>query len=261
MRVCTLASSSSGNCTVVSQGETHLLIDAGISLRRIRDGLRHIGLTPGDLSCVLVTHDHIDHISGVRVLLKYHSIPVYSSYGAACGISAAWPETSPYLNIFETGAELDMSSMTVRSFSTPHDASGSVGFTVHAGGVKLVYVTDLGYVTDEIVGAALGADIAVIEANHDREMLKNGQYPPFLKKRILSKNGHLANNDSADFAVRLAASGSRYISLVHLSSENNTPELARRTVGTALSGAGFIAGKDVDLDVAPRDVTGRIYEV
>ena len=261
MRICTLASSSSGNCTIVSHGGIHILIDTGISLRRIKEGLRGFELSPDDLCGVLITHEHIDHIRGIKMLVKYHKTPVFTSYGTGCGIIAAHPEAEPFLNIFETGSDLDFGGMAVRSFSTPHDASGSVGFTLHANGKKLVYVTDLGFVTGEVAEAALGADVAVIEANHDKEMLRRGPYPQYLKRRILSERGHLANSDSGDFAVRLADSGLRYILLAHLSRENNTPEIARSTVGAALSAAGFAVGRDIELDVAPPDTPGRIYDL
>jgi len=261
MTIHTLASSSSGNCTVVSHDGINILIDAGISLRRIKEGLRLLSLTPDELTCVLVTHDHSDHISGIRMLVKYHKTSVFSSLGAGYGVCVAYPETEPYLSCFEIGAELDLGGVIVKSFKTPHDASESVGYTIRAGGKKLVYVTDLGCVTGEVMDAALGADIAIIEANHDREMLRNGPYHYQLKKRILSDFGHLSNSDSGDFAAELVASGSQYIQLSHLSRENNTPGLARETVGQTLKKNGIITGKDVELDVAPPYMPGKIYEL
>jgi phosphoribosyl 1,2-cyclic phosphodiesterase len=261
MVICTLASSSSGNCTVVSHGSTHLLIDAGISLRRIRDGLRTLGLRPDDLDCVLVTHEHSDHISGIKMLVKYHKTPVFSSIGAGIAISGAVPEADPYLSCFETGAEIGFGDITVSSFETPHDAPGSVGYTLWAGGKKLAYATDLGCVTSEVMGAASGADIAIIEANHDRDMLKSGPYHYMLKKRILSEHGHLSNNDCGRFAAGLVSSGARYIHLAHLSRDNNTPGLARETVAKALRDNGMAEGKDVELEVAPPFAPGRVYSL
>ena len=261
MRVCTLASSSSGNCAVVSRGSTHLLIDAGISLRRIKAGLQLIGLSPGDLGGLLVTHDHIDHVSGIGMLTKHFKTPVFLSFGASDGVSSAHPESEPFLNRFETGTGFDFGGMIVRSFSTPHDAYGSVGYTFEADGTKLVYATDLGCVTGEVADAAMGADVAVLEANHDRDMLKSSAYPPFLKKRILSGTGHLANNDCGVFASHLAVSGTRYIMLAHLSRENNTPGLARSAVEMSLGDVGLIAGKDIQLDVSPPDSISRILDV
>jgi len=251
MTICTLASSSSGNCTIVSHGNTHILIDAGISLRRIRDGLRHAGLSPDDLTGVFITHEHSDHIGGIKMLVKYHNTTVFSSCGAGPGILGAVPEAEPFVNCFEIGVELDLGDISVRSFRTPHDAAGSVGYRLSSGGKTMAYATDLGCVTDEVVNATLGADLAIIEANHDCEMLKNGPYPVFLKARVLSEFGHLSNSDSGQLAVELAASGTRYIQLSHLSYVNNTPELARETVGYMLQEKGIKVCKDVRLDVAP----------
>jgi len=259
MTVLTLASSSSGNCTIVSHGKTHIIIDAGISLRRIRGGLLQTGLTPDDLACVLVTHDHIDHISGVSMLVKYHKTPVFTSYGAGAGICRATPEAEPFVNCFEPGIELDFGDMTIQSFRTPHDADGSVGYTIRAGGKRLAYVTDLGCVTAEVADETRGADIAIIEANHDCEMLENGPYPRFLKKRIQSGRGHLSNYDSGVFAAGLADAGARYIMLAHLSRENNTPQLARETVEHSLYKEESFNAKDVELDVAPPFTPGRMY--
>ena len=261
MRICTLASSSSGNCTIVSNDNIHLLLDTGISLRRIRDGLRSFSLSPGDLSGVLITHSHVDHISGLSMLLKYHKVPVFCSYGTGCGIISGCPEAAPFLNIFDVGSEFDLGGLIVSSFSTLHDAADSVGFTLSANGVKLAYVTDLGCVTDEVVEASLGANIAIIEANHDEEMLRRGSYPPFLKRRILSARGHLANSDCARLAIKLAGSNMHFAQLSHLSLENNTPDLAWATVHDALESAGFKTGVDFELDVAPHGAMSRVYDI
>jgi len=259
MIICTLASSSSGNCTIISQGNTHLLIDAGISLRRIKEGLRCVGLSVNDLAGILVTHEHSDHIKGMEMLIKYHKKPIYSSQGAGRGILAAVPGAAPYINCFEIGSVFELGDITVRSFMTPHDTVDSAGFRLKAGGMTLAYVTDLGCVTDEVMDAASGADIAIIEANHDHDMLKSGPYPPFLKRRILSKLGHLSNNDSGSFAARLGKSGTRFLQLSHLSRENNTPGLARKTVENALLSNGIAVGRHVELDVAPPFTPGRVY--
>ena len=261
MTVCTLASSSSGNCTVVSSGATHILIDAGISMRRIKDGLRMFGLALENISCVFVTHDHNDHINGAATLTKYYKTPLFMSYGTANGIRCAFPETDPYINCFETGVEFGFGDFSASSFPTPHDAAGSVGFTFRAHGAKMVYATDLGYVSAEVFEASLGADLAIIEANHDRDRLRNGPYPAYIKRRILSEYGHLGNTESGDLAARLAVSGSRYIQLSHLSRENNTPELAREAANKAFIACGLAPGKDAVLDVAPPYAPGRVYEL
>ena len=259
MTVWTLASSSSGNCTIISHGDTHLLIDAGISLRRIRECIKSLGLTPNDLTAVLITHEHSDHIGGIEMLVKYHKTPVFASCGSGYGLSCVLPEADPYINCFEAGVSFQLGDITVSSFRTPHDAIESVGYKLSAGGRTLVYATDLGSLTEEVLEAASDADIAMIEANHDKEMLKNGPYPPFLKRRILSARGHLSNNDSGKLAVKLVSSGTRIVQLSHLSCENNTPSLARQTVTDSLRQYGVEVGRDVELDVAPQFEPGKVY--
>ena len=259
MTVWTLASSSSGNCTIVSHGDTHLLIDAGVSLRRIREGIKSLGLTPDDLTGVLVTHEHSDHIGGIEMLIKYHKTPVFASCGSGYGICCALPAADPFVNCFEAGISFELGDITVSSFRTPHDAIESVGYRLAAGGKTLVYATDLGSLTDEVLEAASSADIAIIESNHDKEMLKNGPYPPYLKRRILSARGHLSNNDSGKLAAKLTSSGTRIVQLAHLSCENNTPGLAWDTVSEALSRSGVEVGRDVELDVAPQFEPGKVY--
>jgi phosphoribosyl 1,2-cyclic phosphodiesterase len=261
MTICTLASSSSGNSTIVSQGKTHLLIDAGISLRRIKEGLKAFDLTPDDLAGVLITHEHSDHVKGLEMLAKYHGISIFSSVGAGHGIYYAKPHLEPYINGFEIGVSFELGDIVVTSFNIPHDACQSVGFCVQAGGKTLAYATDLGYVTQEVMDAMRGADIAFVESNHDKMMLKSGPYPAHLKKRVASKHGHLSNNDCGSFAVELVKSGTQYLQLSHLSRENNTPELAKKTEGQAMTDVGISIDKNVKLDVAMPFSPSKIYEI
>ncbi len=257
MKICTLASSSSGNCTLVSQGDTHLLIDAGISMRRIVAGLKNAGLTPSDLTGILVTHEHGDHIAGVKMLVKHHHVPIFAPGVVAEGVCYVAPDAQRTLTPFQTGSELVLGELSVRSFPTMHDTPESVGYRIEFSGGTFVFVTDVGSVTDEVLTAACGADLAVIEANHDVEMLRNGHYPAFLKKRVLSERGHLSNDDSGRLAVALAESGTRTIVLAHLSRDNNTPRMACRTVARALCSIG--AGDDVILAAAPPDDPSPVY--
>jgi phosphoribosyl 1,2-cyclic phosphodiesterase len=259
MKICTLASSSSGNCTIVSNGQTHILIDAGISLRRITKSLGCLGLSPGDLSGVLITHEHSDHINGLKMLLKYHKTPVFAPAGAGKGLCQGLPEASGCISFFQAGSELVFGDMTVKSFKTPHDTPESVGYRFDSGQSVFVFVTDLGCVTTAVMDAVRGADMAVIEANHDVDMLKNGIYPYYLKRRILSEHGHLSNMDSGYLAARLTESGTKRIVLAHLSKENNTPVLARETVCNSLTCIGAVAGRDMELAVAPADEPGDLY--
>ena len=232
MRLITFASGSTGNCALVSAGG-HILIDAGISLRRIRAGLSLSGLTPEDVSGVLITHEHSDHISGLAMLVKYHRIPVYAPAVVAGFLRGSIPGIDACLREIEPDEAFSLGDMNIRAFPTPHDARQSVGYRVESGAV-FGFATDTGCVTDEIVSGLCGSDAAVIEANHDVDMLLTGPYPAYLKRRVLSERGHLSNEDSATLALRLVESGTRTIVLGHLSRENNTPSLACRTVRDTL---------------------------
>lgn len=252
MRITTLASSSSGNCALVSHGGAHILIDAGISYKRIRGSLRELGVEPGEISAVLVTHSHSDHINGLGIMTKYIAPRIFATRATLDAIENQVAGGSP-LEVIEPGVVLDAAGFGIRAFRTSHDAPGSVGFTVSAGGRTLAFATDLGIVTEDVLTAASGADLAVVEANHDITMLKFGNYPPSLRRRIASEMGHLSNLAGGALALELAKSGARKIILAHLSRENNTPELAYRDVRDALSRGGADVGGDVELTVAPPD--------
>jgi len=261
MTICTLASSSSGNATLVSYERTHFLIDAGISLKRIREGLNQLSLTPDDLTAVLVTHEHSDHVKGLEMLVKHHKTPIFSSRGAAHAISNHKPVVEPFISTLETGVEVDMGNIAIESFATPHDASESIGFRLTAGNKTLAYATDLGHVSMDVLEAMYGAFAVIIESNHDKQMLSTGPYPSYLKKRVSSPHGHLSNPDCGKFAVELVKSGTRIIQLAHLSRENNTPELARSTVGKSLEDKGISLSADVSLEVAEPFTLSRVIKL
>jgi len=243
----TLASGSSGNALLLDWGGGRLLVDAGISCRRISQSLRALGLGLRDLDAVCVTHTHSDHISGLQTLLKNTGCPICATAPAGAVLLRRLPGLEGRLR--EAGAPFSVGDCTVTSFPTSHDAPGSCGyrFDTPDGGVGLL--TDSGYVTPEAEAVLPGVALAVLEANHDVEALKSGPYPYYLKERILSPAGHLRNEDAAAFAVTLAAAGAREIVLAHLSRENNTPVMALRAVETALSAAGL----SPRLSAAPRD--------
>ena len=232
MRLVTFASGSTGNCALVSAGG-HILIDAGISLRRIRSHLSLSGLTPEDISGVLITHEHSDHISGLAMLVKYHKIPVYAPDAVAVSLRGSVPGIDACLREIVPGEMFSLGDMNIRAFPTPHDVRQSVGYRIE-GDAVFGFATDMGHVTEEVVSGLSGADAVVIEANHDTDMLLAGPYPPYLKQRVLSERGHLSNDSSAALALRLAESGTRTIVLGHLSRENNTPSLAVGAVRRAL---------------------------
>ena len=252
MEICSLASGSGGNCTFVSSGGTNILIDTGISLRRIKSALRSLNKSMEDISAILITHEHSDHTKALRMISKYYNTPVFATSGAKTVISYYYPELSGAIGSFEAGDGLNVGSFDIHSFPTPHDAS-SVGFRINDSEKSFFIATDMGFVTKNIYRNSLGADFAMIESNHDIEMLMSGPYPYYLKQRILSEKGHLSNADCARLVSALAKGGTRRFLLAHLSKENNTPSLAYNEVSRALEENGFSVGNDVYLDVAPGD--------
>ena len=237
MRLTVFASGSSGNCLLLSGGGANILIDAGISARRISEMLGTCGLSLQDITGVLITHEHSDHISGLLGLSRRCGAEIFAPRTVAARLRGMLPQIDERLRVIPVGEDFMLSRMKVRAFHTPHDTDESVGYRVECGGVFAI-ATDMGCVTDEVRENLLGADAALIEANHDEDMLRYGRYPVFLKRRILSEHGHLSNENCAQLARELAGSGTGTIILGHLSRENNTPAAAMRAVGAALEGTG-----------------------
>ncbi len=269
----TLASGSSGNALLVSCGETHILVDAGISCRRITASLRELGLAPDDLTAVLITHTHTDHISGLQTLLKRTAFPICVTPQTGRGLVYRLAGIEERLRELTLCRPILLGNCTVTAFPTAHDAPGACGFRLDTPVGSIGILTDTGYITDEALDILPGVDLAVLEANHDVETLRSGSYPYYLKQRILGDEGHLSNENAARFAVTLAEAGASEIILAHLSRENNTPDMAQNAVALALSAAGFIpqlpteSGEIVSsgpehsliLSVAPRDCLSRAH--
>ena len=249
----TLASGSEGNCLLVSADGTHLLLDAGISCRRINTALGQLGLSLSDVSAVLITHDHSDHICGLDTMSRRWRIPVYASPAAARHLSYRIAGMEPLLRHVNCGEPFPIGGFTVTAFPTSHDGHGGVDYRFDCCGASAGAITDTGYVTEEARQTLSGVELLVLESNHDVEWLRSGPYPYTLKARILSDHGHLSNDAAAAFAVEMAQSGTRQFVLAHLSKENNTPQRALDAVCLALS------GMDVSVEVAPRGELSRAY--
>ena len=261
LELCTLASGSSGNCLLVSSGNTHILVDAGISCRRITTALKAMGVDPKALSAVLVTHEHSDHIAGLATMTKQLAVPVYASRGTGMQLCYRIPFLEEVLHTFTPGERFSLGGVEVETFATPHDAAQSTGYALSAGGKKAAVVTDLGHVTDEVTAGIRGAQLLVAEANHDVDWLQSGPYPYFLKSRILGDRGHLSNEAGAQLVCQAVEDGARTVVLAHLSRENNTPQRAYDVVCSALERAGVRVGLDVRLEVAPSAQTGERYQI
>lgn len=251
--VCVLASGSKGNCTYVSDGQTRILIDAGISCRRIEELLKAKGISISSINAVLVTHEHTDHIMGLRTLDTKYGIPILANQKTATCIDIRMHINSLrwYKNNFDLGFKIG--DIEVTPFRTSHDAVNSVGYSLIVGGKKVSYVTDLGYVTQGVYNIVKGSDIVILESNHDLKMLANGRYSLALQSRIKSNTGHLSNVQSAEMASALAMNGTKCIILAHLSEENNTPELAWGVCYDSLMKHGIEPGQGFYLFVASQN--------
>ncbi len=255
----TLASGSSGNATVVSHGDTHILLDAGISARRLTAGLRLMGLDPSRLSAIFITHEHRDHIAGLEVLTKRWRVPVYASPLTCAQLNYRMVRMEDLLRPQTPGTGVDVGSLHVRSFATLHDAAESVGYTVSCDDGRVALCTDLGYATPEVREAVKGVNLLLCESNHDEDMLLAGRYPFHLKKRILGDHGHLSNEAGARLAALAVEAGARTVILGHLSAENNTVQHARAATELQLLALGADPVRDVDLCVAPRGEAGPTF--
>jgi len=259
MKVCSIASGSSGNCIYVETKKTKLLIDSGLSGKTITQSLDTIGTKGNDLDGILVTHDHNDHVCGVGILSRKYDIPIYANF-------ATWEEIKDKIgkvkekNIkYFEDKPFEIKDFFIEPFSIPHDACDPVGFSLYGNSKKMSIATDLGYIDSMILEKLYGADMVILEANHDVNMLTIGPYPYFLKRRVLSELGHLSNDSAGKALVKLVEMGSERALLAHLSRENNFPELAFQTVYNILKDNKIDVGQDILVDVAPRDMISDIY--
>jgi phosphoribosyl 1,2-cyclic phosphodiesterase len=247
--VYTLFSGSKGNCTYIKSGDTEVLIDLGVSLRSISKSLSAIGTSMNNISDIFITHDHSDHTRGLESACSKHNLRVHITEGSAKAVikEDLTPCLSEKAVIHPLLYTETVGSVTVSSFQTPHDSKASVGFVVKASGHTLGFATDIGHISDSVKKNLTGADLVILEANHDIELLNEGSYPQFLKERILSNYGHLSNDSAAEFAAYLAENGTKSFILAHLSEENNIPEMAFAAVYSAL---GNIRSRGISLKVA-----------
>lgn len=260
LKFCSISSGSSGNCYLIQYRETVLLVDAGISGKKILEGIAAAGASPDQVRGILVTHEHSDHIRGLRTAMKrLPNASLYCNMGAWPFVRDLTPEDRTI--VFDTGAFFPVEDISVKSFPISHDAAEPVGYSFFAGAGQISILTDTGCITEGMFEEIRGADLVALEANHDKEVLKFCGYPYHIKRRILSDEGHLSNEAAGECILRLASEGSkrRSILLSHLSKENNTPEIARITVSNILEAAGIFAGGELFIDVITREQVSRVY--
>lgn len=293
LEICSIASSSSGNSYVVRSEEAVVLVDAGVTAKKIDEGLAKLKISYQDVDAILITHEHSDHINCLHTLVKRRPFAgrVYASYGTMQGVLSKGKNLaeSAFDNV-SAGDAVQIKDIKVNVFSLSHDTPQPTGYTFEKNGKKIAIVTDTGCVTEEIFASISGSDILVIEANHEKNLLLYGRYPYPLKQRILSDTGHLSNETcglticryltergeemqegifgeasiepgARDAGERDKSRGIPEVVLAHLSKENNTPMQAMMTVSNILEENGFLVGEDLRLTVAPRDVLGEIFRV
>lgn len=258
---CSFSSGSSGNCYFVKSEDTIILVDAGISAKRILLGLEERGASSKDVSAVLITHEHIDHVRGLRVLLKrLGKTPAFAN-------KKTWDRIDTYqfedsCQTFQTGEAFFIGDIQVKAFATVHDAAEPVGYSFTSQGKKLSIVTDTGTLKPQLLEEISDSDTIVLEANHEEFMLKTGSYPYFLKKRILSDHGHLSNQAAADGICHIMRAGNKQpkILFAHLSGENNRPENVFQTVKETFSAKGY-SFKEDSMEVLLSESISAVYLV
>ncbi len=263
MRMCSIASGSSGNCIYIGSDNTHLLVDTGISKKRIEAGLKELEIKGEELKGILVTHEHSDHIQGLGVFSRKYEIPVYATPGTIEGIKSysglgRMPEG--LLHPIQTDQRFSLGDITIDPFAISHDANEPAGYRMECGGKSAAVATDLGIYTDYVVGKLQNLDAVLLEANHDVHMLEVGAYPYYLKQRILGDKGHLSNELSGRLLCDILHDNLKHIVLGHLSKENNYVRLAYETVKLEVTLSDNVyKGEDLDMAVAKRDEISTIY--
>jgi len=251
VRLTILGSGSAGNCAYVETEETRVLIDAGLSLRQIRLRLATISRAPENLSGILVTHEHSDHIQGLMGLAEKLRIPVYCNRLTQDAIQYQLQTRLP-CRLFATGASFEVGDIAVETFTVPHDAQDPVGFLLRTASGNIGFLTDLGHATKLVVERVRTAHVLLLEANHDIKLLQDCPHRPWsLKQRILSRHGHLSNEAAAEVAEQIVSSSLRHLYLGHLSRDCNRPEIAHRAVNDRLQ---KIGAAHVRLELASQQV-------
>ena len=265
MRLCSIASGSSGNCIYIGSENTHLLIDTGISKKRIEDGLAELGVKGEEISGIFITHEHVDHIQGLGVFTRKYNVPIYASAGTVAGIQSCktigkMPEN--LLHEIKVDSVFEIGNLKVKPFSISHDANEPTGFRVEGEEKAIAIATDLGVYDDYIVENLKNVNAVLLEANHDTHMVEVGPYPYPLKQRVLGNKGHLSNELSGRLLCDILHDKLSCILLGHLSKDNNYPELAYETVKLEVTMSKIpFHGNDIPLMVADRDKMSKIFHV
>ena len=249
---CPLASGSKGNALFLGTPHGNLLIDAGISAKLLKERLATVGAALESIRAVIISHEHHDHIAGIKTIASKHSIPVIANYATAEAIVESLGECPPF-TIFTTGETFEFLSMEIHPFSVQHDGVDPTAFTIHVNGLKIGVCTDIGFVTETVRYELRDCDVLYIEANHEPSLVHASSRPEIYKRRVLSRTGHLSNEEAASLICSVASDRLRRVYLAHLSSECNTPETALRVVSGVLQQRGVHA----EVEIAHQDLASR----
>ena len=262
LEFCTIASGSSGNCTYIGSDHTRILIDAGISGKKIEEGLAELKLTGSDIDALFITHEHVDHIKGAGILSRRFDIPVFATAETWAAMEGSLGKIAPSNKRIIYGDEMcPINDLCVKPFTIPHDAAEPVGYNIFAEGKKITLATDIGHVTDTIRENLEGSDLLLLESNHDIDMVKKGSYPWHLKQRILGERGHLSNVAAGELLAEVVTGNLKYVFLGHLSADNNDPHLAYETVEGILRKKQIEVGTHLKMDMASRFRNGVKVEL
>ena len=265
MRLCSIASGSSGNCIYTGSDNTHILVDTGISKKKVEEGLKCLDLKGEDINGILVTHEHIDHIQGLGVFTRKYGVPIYATKGTIEGIkncSSLGKIDYSLLHPINADERFTIGDIDIDPFRISHDANEPTGFRLNYEDKAVAVATDLGMYDEYTVDKLSNLDAVLLEANHDIHMLEVGTYPYYLKQRVMGDKGHLSNELSGRLLCDILHGGLKHIMLGHLSKDNNYEELAYETVKleVTLSDTDF-KGDELDLKVAKRDGVSEIFTV
>lgn len=259
MRLTILGSGSSGNAAVIQKNGSSILVDSGFSYKQLNMRLKSCGISPESFSAMLITHEHVDHARGLGAFSRIHRVPVYINETTYKGLlKVTRKDIEENVKFFETGDTLDINDIEIRSFPVPHDAAEPVGFSFISENKKISYITDIGSITELVVDNLRNSSVAVIEANHDVEMLLNGMYPEYLKKRIKGPTGHLSNDDALKLIQLIRCKELKVVYLTHLSKKNNEPEIAYKKIFGPLAGSGKYVP---EIRIAKQDEVSETYNL
>mgnify|MGYP001113866102 CR=1 FL=1 len=259
LKCCSLYSGSSGNSFLIQSNHTKLLIDAGVSCKKLETALNDLNISPDEIQAVLVTHEHVDHTKGLPILSSKYNIPIYANEKTWNHINSD-KISDDNKRFFSNNTKFDISDLVISPFSTPHDAADPCGFNIYNDSKKISIATDLGNINETIFNNLKSSSLIFLESNYDMNILKYSHYPYRLKQRIASSFGHLENCTAGKTIAKLIDFGLKEAFLIHLSKENNFPELANKTVWEELQKCNF-SSDDICINVAPRDNTSKIAKV